>query len=276
MFRRGEHALDRALFDDLPRLHHADPLRDPAHDAEVVGDEQKRHAEPLLQIFQQRQDLRLHGDVERRGRLVGDEEVGLVGERHGDHHALALAARQLMRIAAEAPLRVGYADLGQHLDGARARRLTGEAAMEQQDFADLLLDGVQRVERGHRLLEHDGDVVAAHLPHVAFGQLQKFAVLEGDGPRRMPRRRVRQQFEDRQRRHRFAGAGFPDQRHRLALADIERDAIDGEHLAPAVAEGDGEVADGEERGGGHFSARNKLSMPSLSVPMRRIPDGSQL
>ena len=35
--------------------------------------------------------------------------------------------------------------------------------MQQQDFADLLLDGVQRIERGHRLLEDDGDVVAAHL-----------------------------------------------------------------------------------------------------------------
>ena len=76
-----------------------------------------------LHLLQQREDLRLHGDVERGGRLVGDEQVGLVGERHGDHHALALAAGQLVRIAAEPPLRIGDADLGQHLDGARARRL---------------------------------------------------------------------------------------------------------------------------------------------------------
>jgi hypothetical protein len=49
--------------------------------------------------FKQLDDLRLHRDVERGGRLVGDEQIGLVGERHGDHHALALAAGQLMRIA---------------------------------------------------------------------------------------------------------------------------------------------------------------------------------
>ena len=47
------------------------------------------------------EDLRLHGDVERGGRLVGDQQVGLVGERHRDHHALALAAGELMRIARE-------------------------------------------------------------------------------------------------------------------------------------------------------------------------------
>ena len=50
---------------------------------------------------EQRQDLRLDGDVERGGRLVGDQQVRLVGERHGDHHALALAARQLVRIGVE-------------------------------------------------------------------------------------------------------------------------------------------------------------------------------
>ena len=40
--------------------------------------------------------------------------------------------------------------------------------MQIEDFADLALDRVQRIERGHRLLEHHGDVVAAHLPQVAL------------------------------------------------------------------------------------------------------------
>ena len=68
----------------------------------------------------------------------------------------------------------------EHFEGARARRRAGEAAMQQQNLADLLLDRVQRIERGHRLLEHDGDVVAAHAPHVAFGERQQIAALEGD------------------------------------------------------------------------------------------------
>ena len=122
MLRRGEDLRDRALLDDLAVLHHADPLRDLAHDAEIVGDEQQRHVRAGLQVLQQRDDLRLHRDVERGGRLVGDEQIGLVGERHGDHHALPLAAGQLMWIAFEPRLRIGNADLGEHLDRPLARR----------------------------------------------------------------------------------------------------------------------------------------------------------
>ena len=50
---------------------------------------------------QQVQDLRLDGDVERGGRLVGDQQLGVVGERHGDHHPLPLAAGELVRKGVE-------------------------------------------------------------------------------------------------------------------------------------------------------------------------------
>ncbi len=43
-----------------------------------------------LKLLQELQNLRLNGDIERRRRLVRDQEVGLIGKRHGDHHALAL------------------------------------------------------------------------------------------------------------------------------------------------------------------------------------------
>ena len=45
----------------------------------------------------QRQHLRLHGDVERGRRLVGDDQLGVARHRHGDHGALAHAARELVR-----------------------------------------------------------------------------------------------------------------------------------------------------------------------------------
>ena len=46
-------------------------------------------------------DHRLRRDVEAGGRLVGDQQRGLAGERHGDHHALAHAAREFERIGRE-------------------------------------------------------------------------------------------------------------------------------------------------------------------------------
>ena len=72
-----------------------------------MGDQQERHPELRPELLEQGQDLRLDGDVERGGGLVGDQEVGLVGQRHGDHDALPLAARELMRIGVEAAFGVG-------------------------------------------------------------------------------------------------------------------------------------------------------------------------
>ena len=44
--------------------------------AEIVRDEQQRQAEAALQVGEQVEDLRLHRDVERRDRLVADDEPG--------------------------------------------------------------------------------------------------------------------------------------------------------------------------------------------------------
>ena len=75
----------------------------------------------VLEPGEQFEDLRLHGHVERRGRLVGDQQLRLVGERHGDHHALALAAGKLVRIGAEPLFRLADADLVEQLERPRAR-----------------------------------------------------------------------------------------------------------------------------------------------------------
>ena len=68
----------------------------------------------------------LDGHVQRRGRLVGDQQVGPAGQRHGDHDALALAAGKLVRIGVDAPRRVGNADAIEQRERllARLRRPT--------------------------------------------------------------------------------------------------------------------------------------------------------
>jgi hypothetical protein len=49
-------------------------------------------------------------DVERGGRLVGDQQLGIAHQRHRDHHALAQAARELMGKLAEPHVRRRDAD----------------------------------------------------------------------------------------------------------------------------------------------------------------------
>ncbi len=67
-------------------------------------------------VLQHLEDLRLHGDVQRGGRLVADQQVGIVGDRDGDHDALALAAGQLVREGPGAPLGLGDADEFEQFD----------------------------------------------------------------------------------------------------------------------------------------------------------------
>ena len=92
MLRIAEQQLDRRLFDDTAGIHDGDPIRHLRDDAEVMGDEEEREAEALLQIAQQVEDLRLDGHVERRCRLIGDEEGWLAREREGNQRALPQAA----------------------------------------------------------------------------------------------------------------------------------------------------------------------------------------
>ena len=105
-----QRALGRPL-DDPAGIHHRDRVADLGDHAEVVADQDDREPAAVAQLEQQPQDLRLHGDVEGRGRLVGDQQLGAAGERGRDHRALAHAAGELVRIGADAPAGIGNADL---------------------------------------------------------------------------------------------------------------------------------------------------------------------
>ena len=104
MQRVGEQLGHGGLLDHLRGVHHGHVVGHFGHDAQVVGDQQDRHAHLALQGPQQIQDLGLDGDVEGRGRLVGDQQLRVAGEGHGDHHPLPHAAGELVRIVAEPPL----------------------------------------------------------------------------------------------------------------------------------------------------------------------------
>ena len=92
-------AVGRRHLDDLPEVHDDDPIRDVPDDREIVGDEQVRETELGLQLLEQIDDLRLDRDVQRRDRLVADEELGVQGQRPGEADPLALPAGELVGVA---------------------------------------------------------------------------------------------------------------------------------------------------------------------------------
>ena len=238
-------------------------MRHARHHAEVVRDQQDGEAEILLQIEQEAQDLRLHGDVERGGRLVGDQQLGLAHQRHGDHHALAQPAGELVRVLAEAHPRRGDAHAREQLGGAIERGGARGAAVALHDLRHLRADGVGRVEARHRLLEDHRHPVAAQARHLALGQRQELAPVEAQ-PAGATRRGARQQAHDRERGHRLAAARLADQARRLAAMDGERRlAHRGE-----VAEADLELLDREQRA---HAARPVRSMSRSPSPSRLMP-----
>ena len=104
--------LGRPDLDELALVHDRDLVGHRPHDGEVVRDEEVREPEVALEVLEQVEDLRLDGDVQRRDRLVADDQLRVQRERAGDADALALAARELVRVAVRV-VRVEADDLEQ-------------------------------------------------------------------------------------------------------------------------------------------------------------------
>ena len=98
--------------------------------------------------------------------------------------------------------------------------------MDLQHLADLLLDRVQRVERGHRLLEDHRDLVAADLAKRRRRQRQQILALEQDRAGWVRGGGVGKESQDGERGHRLARARLADQCHGLGVADVERHVLD--------------------------------------------------
>src|SRR5439155_17320805 len=90
--------------DDVARVHDVNAVAQPGHDAEIVGDHDDGHVQIVAQSIQEIEDLGLNSDIERGRGLIADDELGLARERHSNHHALAHAAAELVRIVANARL----------------------------------------------------------------------------------------------------------------------------------------------------------------------------
>ena len=94
--------VDEAPLHDPALVHHRDLLRQGADQREVVGDEQEPDVQLALQLGEHVDDRGLHRHVQGGRDLVADEQLRLRDERAGDRDALALSARQLVRVALEA------------------------------------------------------------------------------------------------------------------------------------------------------------------------------
>jgi len=250
-------ALGVALFHDTTGVHDERAIAEAGDQRQIVRDEDQAHAALGDQIVENAQHLGLHGDVERGGRFVGDQQVGLANQHHGDHHPLAHAARELMRIEAEHGFGIVYAHRFQHRQGAARAVAAIGLAMQTVGLHDLRADALHRIERIFGILHHHRQAFSAQAAPALLAKSPQIHAIEGqlagaDDPRRGD------QAEDGAPRGRFAGAGLADDRQPLAPqgeADVARCA----HRAAASGKGYVETFDFEQRRFAHEDFGSKAS-----------------
>jgi hypothetical protein len=148
----------RVVADDLAPIHGDDALPDSIDDALIVRRDDDGGAE-LVDLLQDLDDLEGVDRVEVAGRLVGDDELGLIDDRAADGDALLLAARELvgemLRLVGEIheledighvarDLGVGAAGRLHREGDVLVRGLVGDEAEVLEDHADLAAVVVER------------------------------------------------------------------------------------------------------------------------------------
>ena len=135
-----------------------------------------------LQIVEQVEHLRLHGQVERGHRLVADDHVGIECQRAGDADALALAAGELLRIL----VRRLRAEADEVQQPAHPHVAVAPALVEALVAAPRLGDDVARrharVQRGVWILEHHLHT-AAERQQLLAAQAERVDAVEPHGAR---------------------------------------------------------------------------------------------
>src|SRR6185437_16413799 len=114
MIGRGKNLGGEARFDEAARLHDGDARGELRDNGKIVRNQEKSEGKFALELFEELEDLRADGNVERRDGLVGDDKLRAKNEGAGDADALTLAAGEFVREAAK--------DFGVEADGFESFR----------------------------------------------------------------------------------------------------------------------------------------------------------
>ena len=170
------------LLDDLAGVHDDHPVGAPGDHAHVVGDEDHGHRQLLAEVVDEVEDLGLDGDVEGRGGLVGDEQLGLAGQRHGDHHPLAQASGELVGVLVQPFGGLGHLHQAQDLEGPLPGLPAGHVPVEPDALGDLATDGQVGFSEVMGSCGMRADLVAPDLTHGLLVQSGQVPPQQGDGP----------------------------------------------------------------------------------------------
>ena len=223
---RDEDLVAVGVLDHLAGVHHRHVVRRLRDHPEVVGDEQDAHPRLFLQLLDQVEDLRLDRHVERGGRLVGDQERRVAGQRHGDHRALAHAAGQLGAGTRRRASGAGMPTFAASRWRARARRRRRGPVQDGR-----LMIWFPTVYTGFSAVIGSWKIIAMSLPRISRSRSSSAPMRSSPRKRMEPpsklARRHRQELEDRERGHALARSRLPHHAEGLARTDRVGHAVHG-------------------------------------------------
>jgi len=208
----SEDCFCRARLRDAAGVHDGDAVSDVGNHTHVMGDQNDCGLALDGEVPQKIDDLGLYGNIERRGGLVSNEDSGTGDQGGSNQNALAHAPGEFERSLVDAAVRIGDADILQHLFHGGS----GAGEWLTQCLGDLGADAGERVESRLRLLEDHRHAPAAYGLHGAFGEIGDVIVAETNVAAGVADRR-RQQAHDGLGSDRFPAAAFADDSHNLAL-----------------------------------------------------------
>src|SRR6185369_8000541 len=149
-----------------------------------------------------------------RDRLVGHQQLGLERERARDADALALAARELVRIALE---RAGVHADQLHQPACALQRRGARQAVVHRPLDERFAHGAARIERAVRVLEDDLHAPAQQAQRARRNPCEVVAAETDLASARLD------QAQDAAGEGRLAGPRLAHDAERLALAHLDAD-----------------------------------------------------
>ncbi len=219
----------RGYFHDAAGIHHGDFIAAAGHHAEVVGHQDHRHVAVALLLGKQVEDLVLHRDIERRGRLVRQQQAGTARQCHGNTHTLAHAPGHFVGEAVEARRRFRNVHGAHQLNRGSCRLRFAKAQVTANVLRKLATDLDHGVERGHGVLEHHRNLGAPQSLQVFRGPAEKLLAGVANRAGRMCVARGGE-AHDGAAQDSLSRPGFTDNAQGLSFLKTEGYAVHSPHL----------------------------------------------
>ena len=240
-------ALGIAFLHDPAHVQDRNPVAGFCNQSEIMGDEQHGQGTLALELQQEFQDLSLNGDIERRGRLVGDDQVGLGRERHRQHDPLLHAAGELVGVLIDDDRRIGKSQLSKQLHRPSPGRLARGDSVSPHDAGELPSHGEQRIERGRGVLKHHRDASPSQPAHCRLALRQQVLTVVEDLASAHDSTRLWHEAHDRAPGDGLAASGLADDSEDPALFDGEAHSPHRVHVSLRGGEAHPQVVDRQHR-----------------------------